>query len=71
MYLTKFFVYSRKVDLGSKDKSSIVSFSVSEEPVSLELSHCAEKEKVSLLTVYFEDLLTYIKDEMVIYLFLF
>ena len=57
--------------MGSKDKSSIVSFSVSEEPVSLELSHCPEKEKVSLLTVYFEDLLTYIKYEMVINLFLF
>jgi hypothetical protein len=39
--------FCRKVDLDSKDKSSIVSFSLSDEPALLELSHYRDKEKVS------------------------
>jgi hypothetical protein len=65
-------LFSRKVDLESKDKSSIVPFLVSEEPVSLELSHHPDKEKVSVLTIYiFWNLLTDLEDKMIINLFLF
>ena len=49
------FINAWKVDLGSKDKSSIVSFSVSEEPVSLQLSHCPDKERPLHLVVVSRD----------------
>ena len=42
---------SRKVDLESRDKSSILSFSLSDEPLSLKLSHYPDKEKVSLIVI--------------------
>ena len=46
----------RKVDLASKDRSSIVSFALSDEPVSLEITHYPDKEKVSVSSLFFEGL---------------
>lgn len=49
------FVNAWKVDLDSKDKSSIVSFSLSDEPALLELSHYRDKEKPLHLIVVSKD----------------